>query len=789
MLRTHFITAIRNFKRNISTSLINLLGLSLGLATCLVAGLYVKQNLLADAFHKDANSIYRVTVKVRDYFMSGTPYLFAQAIQDEQTEVTETLRTADRELALKINNQIQKHKVVLADSNFLTFFTFPLKHGNRQKALSGLKQVVLSHEMAEKYFSNENPLGQIIKLELENTFTDFEITGVAQPTPNYSSMYFDFLIPLENRYLTNQQQKNDWGMFFVTTFIKAKDNISAIEDAMPAFIAKHLPNETQANRENHFNFVFRSYADHHLDEGFSGGGMREGKSRESLMTFAGIALMILLLACFNFMNLTNAQSSRRAIEVGIKKVVGALKPQLIRQFLTEALVLSFMAAFIALALAEISLFVFRNLLQTSLSVFDSGNMDIFLGLVLVTIFTGVMGGIYPAFILSNLNTLSTFKKYFKIGGSNWMTRSILSLQFMMSIVLIVCAIVMWKQQTYMMEKDLGYNQEQVLVVKVNQKDTASTDFLKNEIKKLSEVASVSRTSHAFTQGSSVSHHALPEGKSMFIYMMSIDPDFVPTMEMEMVAGERFSDKYPERGSEIMVNESLIKELGLKDSIGVKLGGRIGWIDRPTIVGVVKDFHHTMLKYDIQPLMLLNNHRLEETYLLIRLAPGQTLSGLKKVQALVERTNPNSLFEYSFLDDNVMKQYEGELRWSMIISLATAIAIFLSVLGLLGLAMFTAEQRKKEIGIRKVLGASITQLVSLLSKGYVVLIAIAFALAIPISYYLMNEYWLNNFAYKISVDAIIYIIALLVVLCIVAVSIGSQTVRAALQNPADTLKEE
>jgi ABC-type antimicrobial peptide transport system permease subunit len=239
----------------------------------------------------------------------------------------------------------------------------------------------------------------------------------------------------------------------------------------------------------------------------------------------------------------------------------------------------------------------------------------------------------------------------------------------------------------------------------------------------------------------------------------------------------------------MVNESLIRELSLKDSIGVKLGSRVGWVDKPTIVGVVKDFHHNLLKYDIKPLMFLNNHRLEETYLLIRLAPEQTLHGLRKVQMLVETTNPNSLFEYSFLDDNVMKQYETELRWSTIISLATAMAIFLSVLGLFGLAMFTAEQRKKEIGIRKVLGASIPQLVSLLSKGYLILIAIAFALAIPVSYYLMNEYWLNNFAYKVTFDAVIYFIALVVVLCIVAVSIGSQTVRAALQNPADTLKEE
>lgn len=790
MLRTYFIIAIRNLRRTGSVSIINLLGLSLGLAACIVAGLYVKQNLAADSFHKDVNSIYRTTAKVKDFYMSGTPYLLSETLQQEQPHVIETLRTTERDMVLKINNEIHKHQVVFADSNFLTFFTFPLEVGNRQKALSGLRQVVLSAEMAERYFANENALGQVIKLEFENSFVDFEITGVAKPTPTYSSIYFDFLIPLENNYLNDQEVKNDWGRFFLTTFIKVRDNaITTVEKAMPAFVAKHMPEERDSNGQFRFNFVFTRYSDHHLGGGFSGGGLREGKSRESLVVFGGIALVILLLACFNFMNLTNAQSSRRALEVGIKKVVGALKPQLIRQFLTEALVLSFIAAFMALGLAEISLFAFRGLLQTELSVFDSGNGDIFLGLIGITCVTGLLGGTYPALILSNLNVLTTFKKYLKIGGSNWVTRTILSLQFTLSIILIVCAIVMWKQQKFMMEKDLGYNQEQVLVVTINKRDTASADFLKNEIKKFPEVVNVSRTTHAFTQGSSVSHHVTADKKNMFIYMMSVDADFVPTVNMEIVEGEGFSDKYAERGSEIMVNETLVRELGLQDSIGMKLGSRVGWIDKPKIVGVIKDFHHSMLKHKIQPLMILNGYRLDETYLLVRLAPEKTLEGLNKVRALSEKINPDSLFEYAFLDDNVSRQYESEVRWSTIITLATGMAIFLSVLGLLGLAMFTAEQRKKEIGIRKVLGASLTQLVSLLSRGYLLLIILAFILAIPASYYLMNEYWLNNFAYKTSFDVAIFVIALLVVICIVALSIGSQTVRAALQNPADTLKEE
>lgn len=219
MLRILLLTAIRSFRKNLSISVINLVGLSLGLASCLVAGIYIKNDLTADRFHEDADRIYRTSVKVKDFHMSGTPYLFGETIKEEQPEVVETLRTTNRELTLKIGSEFYEHQVVFADSNFLTFFTFPLQLGNRQRALSGLKQVVLSHEMSEKYFGTENPLGQIIKLELDNVFTDFEITGVAEPTPGFSSMYFDFLIPLENNYLTDQSSKNDWGRFFLTTFI------------------------------------------------------------------------------------------------------------------------------------------------------------------------------------------------------------------------------------------------------------------------------------------------------------------------------------------------------------------------------------------------------------------------------------------------------------------------------------------------------------------------------------------------------------------------------------------
>jgi putative ABC transport system permease protein len=757
MIRSYIRTTFRNFQRNTVTSVINLLGLSLGLASCLVAGLYIKHEVTADLFQEDLHSIYRVTVALKEYSLNGTPYLFGETAEREIPGVRSSLRLSSEQTIVRIRKENYKHEILFSDPTFFSFFTFPLKHGNETKALSGLKQVVLSYEISKKYFGEVNPVGQTIQILLHNVYTEFEITGVTRAAPDYSSIQYDFIIPLENYYENNRQHKDDWGRFFLTTFLMLEpDKLASVEKAMPAFMKTYVKEDKNSEGEPSMRWVLHPLSDHHLSEGFSGSGIKEGRSAKALIVFAGIAGIILLLACFNFMNLTNAQSSRRATEVGIRKVVGAVRGQLIRQFLAEALILGVIAAVLALGLAELSLLIFRDMLEASLSVFDLRHLDVYAGLITVTLIAGLIAGGYPALVLSNLSVLSTFKKYFRIGGNNWITRSVLSVQFGLSIVLIVCAIVMWQQQLYMMNKDLGYNKEQILVVPFSARDTASLNYLKTEIKNLSEIINATKTSSAFTAGNNVAIQKMPDNSRMMIYMVSVDADYFPTVRTEIVKGRAFTDEDQKAGSLIMINETLMKKLNLQDSIGIKLGRTVGWIDNPTIVGVVKDFHHTQLKWEIQPLMLLHDNPLSETFLMVKLAPGQLVSGKENVQALWEKVNADSPFEYFFLDDELNKQYASELRWSEIITLATGMAIFLSMLGLLGLAMYTAERRKKEIGIRKVLGASVRQLVTLLSKDYVWLMALAFAVAVPVSYYVMTNYWLNNFAYRIPIGTAVYI---------------------------------
>jgi putative ABC transport system permease protein len=789
MIRSYIRTALRNFKRNSMTSFINLSGLSLGLASCLVAGLYIRHELSADQFHRDINAIYHVSAKLRDFNINGTPYPFAEAIEKDLPAVKATLRTANEETFVQIGDERFKHDVALSDPNFFSFFTFSLRHGNAAQALNGLRQVVISADIRQQYFASKDPVGQTLQILLDNEWVNFEITGVLDPPTAFSSIAFDFLIPLENRFAGDQQAKNDWGSFFITSFVKVDPGqIASVREALPDFSGRYLEKKN-SDGTPYMSFVLRAFADHHLHNGFSGGGLKEGRSAKSLYVFAGVSLIILLLACFNFMNLTNAQSSRRAVEVGIRKVVGAGRSQLIRQFISEALMLSVFAAVLALGIAELSLLAFRDVLGVSISVFNGAHGDIYAGFLAVTLFAGLLAGSYPAIVLSRISALKTFRRYFRVGGSNWITRSILSLQFCLSVVLIVCAVVMWKQQHYMMNKDLGYNKEQVLVIPFSNRDTASVDFVKAEIKKLGEAVNVTRSSSAFTRGNNITFLQMPDDSRMAVYAIGVDDDYLPTMAIEVVRGVSFHEDQPGGNSTILINETMMKALSLQDSIGVKLNRTIGWVGKPTIAGVVKDFHHSQLQWKIQPLMLLYNRRLSDTYLMVRIAPGQILNARRKIENIWTKVNKDSPFEYFFLDDDINNQYASETRWSKIITIATGMAIFLSMLGLVGLAMFTAEQRRKEVGIRKVLGASLRQLIALLSKDYVWLILVAFMFGAPVAYLIMTNYWLTNFAYHIPVDAFVYLITLAMVLCIAVVAVGSQTIRAAMQNPAETLKEE
>jgi putative ABC transport system permease protein len=786
MLRNYLRTAIRSLSRNKFITFINISGLALGLSACLIAALYIKHELKFNRFHKDIDVTYRVTASFETHQTNSTSYPFTEALQHEMPQVTETVRMADDETSLDIRGELIKSKVLMADPNFFSFFTFPLAAGSPASALNGVKKIVISKDISERYFKGDNPLGQIIRIKRNNAFSDFEISAVAEAIPSESSIQFDYVIPLENFYSEMPKEKDNWASFMLTTFVKVKaGTIQSLVSAMPGFIKTHLGNDPHRATTK---FIFTPFSDHHLASGFMGSGLREGRTMSSLIVLGGIAAFILLMAAFNFMNLTTAQSSRRNVEVGVRKIIGARSAQLVRQFLSEALLLSLCAAVLALGIVELSLLLLPDILERNLRLFHVSNLDILLAFIGFTFSTGLLAGIYPALILSNLSPLKTLKSKFRMGGNHFLSRAILTFQFLVAIVLIVVVVTMSKQQELLMHKDLGFNKEQLLVLKVDRSQSASIPALKVELSKLGEVVSVAHTSSMFTEGASLAIDRHADGTSAFIYMQSIDQDYIATMGMRLIKGTNFQGSENEPGR-IIINETMMKQFNLEDSVGMKLGGKVGWYEKPTIVGVVKDFNHVSLRSEVQAIILMQDFSFENHYVMVRLAANGVRNGMTEVQNVWRKIMPDALFDFRFMDDELARQYEAEAKWQKIVMIAAGVAVFLSTLGLMGLTIFSVQKRRKEMSIRKVLGATLHQLLLLLSRSYAIAIIIAFCIAVPISWYVMTEYWLNSFAYKVTLSPSIFLLALVIISLIAVTAIVSLVTRVAIENPTKSLKEE
>jgi putative ABC transport system permease protein len=786
MLRNYLRTAVRSLSRNKFITFINISGLALGLSACLIAALYIKHELKTNRFHKDIDFTYRVTAAFETHQTNSTSYPFTEALRQEMPQVTETVRMAEDETSLEIGEQLVKGKVLMADPNFFSFFTFPLASGTPASALNGMRKVVISKGISERYFKNENPLGRIIHIKRDSALVDFEVSAVAEPIPSESSIRFDYVIPLENFYSAMPKEKDNWASFMLTTFIKVKPGtIESLLAAMPAFIKTHLGNDPHRATTK---FIFTPFGDHHLTSGFMGSGLREGRTMSSLIVLGGIAAFILLMAAFNFMNLTTAQSSRRNVEVGVRKIIGARSAQLIRQFLSEALLLSICAAVLALGITELCLLLLPDILERNLRLFHFTNLDVLLAFIAFTFLTGLLAGIYPALILSNLSPLKTLKSKFRMGGNHLLSRAILTFQFVVAIVLIVVVVTMSKQQELLMHKDLGFNKEQLLVLKVDRSHAASIGALKQELTKLGEVVSVAHTSSMFTEGASLAINRNADGTSDFIYMQSIDQDYIPTMGMTLIKGKNFDDSENIPGR-IIINETMMKRLNLEDSVGMKLGGTVGWYQQPTIIGVVKDFNHANLRSEVQPLIMMQDFAFENNYVMVRLAANGVGKGMPEIENVWRKVMPDALFDFRFMDDELARQYAAEAKWHKIIIIAAGVAVFLSTLGLMGLTIFSVQERRKEMSIRKVLGATLRQLLLLLSRSYAIAIIIAFCIAVPISWYVMTEYWLNSFAYKVTLSPSIFALALGIIAIVAITAIVGLVTRVALENPTKSLKEE
>ena len=805
MLKNYLKTAIRNLLKNKGNTFINIFGVATGIACCILIVLFVRHEWQHDAFHKNADNIYRMVMHQKSAdgsFGKNTffPKETAETIVAEfpaVTHATGLIRTWNR---IRYGTEQFRAAIGEVDNGFLQMFTFPLIVGDPATALKEPDNIVISKSFAEKLFSDidgdyTTVIGKVLSVHGKDVI-DFIITGVMEDFPKASSFQFEVLISIEH--YRNFGVSNNWAGA-KTVYIQLADgqNTNILEASLPPFAEKLLIEKFKNNQplallgdfQDVVKVTLQPLSDIYLDDETFSHYSKAGNATAGYIMVM-IAFLVLAIACINFTTLSVGKSSRRAMEVGMRKALGARRTQLMAQFWGEALLLSLFSLIIGIILAKLLLPLFNALAQKELALNIFADPGLILILFTVMLLTGLFAGSYPALVLSGFRPVSVFKGETGIGKPNKLTRSLVVLQYTLSIALMIVTGIMSQQLTYLLNKDLGYNQEQVVIVSTPTQET--NERMKTQIRSHERIISVGASDRSFTSGWQTRGLKNDAGEWVSVRQIRIDPDYLKALEIPLLQGRNFSYERPVDVKEsVLVNEAFVKELAWADPVGKQLK-ELSWGEEdasPTVIGVVKDFHIDKLDRELQPLLMHMNPDQHGLYrLFVRIKPDDISGTMDFLKANWEEIAPDIPFSSSFLDENLENQYREEQRWRQIVGYASIFAILISCLGLLGLAALDVARRTKEIGIRKVLGASVTNLVSLLSKEFLLLLLIANVIAWPVAYFSIN-FWLQNFAYKIDPGWFIFLGAGFLAVLIALLTVSFQSIKAALANPVKSLRYE
>jgi len=775
--------AIRNIQKHKGYSFINIAGLAIGMACCILILLWVQDELSFDSFHQNADELYQVVTEANYTDSSirfrGTPAPLGPALEDELPEILKMARYASvGEILVKYEDKrFYEGGLGFIDPAFLEMFTFPLVKGDLQAVLDDHSSVVITEEMAEKYFGEEDPVGK--DLILANQI-DAKVTGVLKDIPDNSHLQFDFLMPYQ--LYVSLGAPTHWGGHSYLTYVLLQKGTLAQK------INETLPEWTTAHTGEPVRYYLQPVTDIHLHD-LDGGGFIT-----YVYIFSAIALFVLLVACINFMNLSTARSGNRSLEVGLRKVVGAPRTELIKQFLSESISLSIIAFIIALLLVWIFLPYFNNLAAKQLSMNLLTNLPVAAGFILLALFTGLLSGSYPAFFLSSFKPIKVLRGALKSGASGSLTRKVLVVfQFAMSVILIISTLIVYKQYKFMKNTSLGFDKEQIVYMPIrgeigNKFESLKTDLLQNS--QISHVTAASGLPNVAWNGEwgQINWEGKNPDQTLRMNHIAVDDNYIETFNMEIVYGRDFSRKFSTDTSNFILNEAAIAAMGIEEPIGKQfyLLFRTG-----TIVGVVKDFHYASLRNTIDPLILRMVPARFWRFVIVKIQPGS--HDLTEVMNYIENKynahEPAYPFEFTFMDDRIDTQYRTEQRTGTILICFSILTIFVACLGLFGLVSFMAEKRTKEIGIRKVLGASTPTVVTLLIKEFVKWVLIANIIAWPVAYFLMKKMLLDNYSYRITIGVDILIIAGMFSIIISLLTVSYQALKAARTNPVDSLKYE
>ncbi len=800
MLRNYLKIAWRNIWKNKVFSAINIFGLSIGLACCILMFLLIQHELSYDKFNVQAKNIYRIT-SVMDGTdgkrnLAITPAPWAPLMKKDYPEIKNFVRLLKDEKAT-VGQTGEQHyyenDLLYSDSTFFDVFSFSLSKGNAALALEQPNSIILSKETAIKYFGEADPIGKTLEINSFGRNFNVQVTGVANDIPSNSHFTFNGLISLQ----TLGDLSNLWSFHMFQSYLLINNTASkaGLEKKFAGFVNKYIINNPAADGKQ--DIFLQPLSSIHLHSQMVGEIGTNG-SATYVYVFTGIALFILLIACFNFTNLSTARSVSRAKEVGLRKVVGAERRQLIGQFLGETTLLAVIALMLAVIIAAIALPVFNQLSQRELSILDGNNYGLLFLLVALVLFVGLLAGIYPATVLSSFKPVEVLKGKFQKSFKGIAFRKVLvTFQFAISIALVAGTILVFKQLQFLQTKKLGFDKDNVAIITLpRDTDSAKLQSLKLSLLNdplVTSVAAASSVPSANIPVNLVNDGSIDLKKSSSMQMLFADNDFIRTMKMKIVAGRDFTGSYATDKSEgFVLNEEAVKKLGWQNAEQA-IGKTFQWVQPNVvlktgkIIGVVQDFNITPLKSPVQPLVM-HYFPGRFQYLYVRFNGSIGSNALDAVGEKFKALYPNQFFEYSFLDETLNALYASEKKLSKIFGYFSFLAILIACLGILGLSLYSIQQRIKEIGIRKVLGANVMSITSELMKEFFKPVLIAAVIATPVAWYGISK-WLEEFAYRIQINWMVFVFSAVIVFTIAILTMSFQAIKAAKTNPVKNLRTE
>lgn len=807
MLKNYLKVAIRNLWKNKSFSAINIFGLAIGIGTCLLITLYVLDELSFDKFNKNSARIYRANVDLKfggadqKFAVASAPLAFTMVKDYPQIENAVRFRNYGPAVVKKGNQNIHEQNIIYTDSTIFDVFTIPMIAGNPKKALTEPNSVVISESIANKYFGQTNAVGKQLLFDNKKLYA---VTGVIKDIPENSHFHYDFFISLAG---DPSGKEDNWLSFNFNTYLLLRQGTDpkVIQAKFDEIMKKHVFPQAEnimhvsadafKKSGNYINFNLTPLTDIHLKSDRIG-ELSANSSIQTVYIFSAIAIFILLIACVNFMNLSTARSANRAKEVGVRKVLGTQRSNLIQQFLTESILLSLIAFIIALVISSLLLPFFNQLASKQFTLSPFAHPLLLPVLFMFAVAVGLLAGSYPALYLSAFKPIEVLKG--KLGAgfkSSYFRSSLVVFQFFISIFLIFSTIVIYRQLSYIQNKKLGFNKEQVLTIKNTYAIGNNLEVFKDEVLKLPGVKSATVSGFLPVPSSRSDNPFFPEGqidnkKAVAMQNWSIDNDYIPTLGMEILKGRNFSKEYSTDSNGVIINETAARLFGYQNPIGKKIWKLVdinsGTTKNYTVIGVVKNFHFASLRENIGALCMVLDKSTDAVS--FRLSADNIAGIIKNVEAVWKKLSPGEAFTYSFLNEDFNAMYASEQRTGKIFMVFAVLAIFIACLGLLGLATYAAEQRTKEIGIRKVLGASVSNIAGMLSKDFLKLVIIAAIITFPVAGWVMNR-WLQDFAYRITISWWIFFAAGLVAVLIALIIVSFQAIKAAVLNPVKSLRTE